>query len=87
MENVSEIKKQGGKDIWLYGGASLIKTFIQENLIDTYRISVHPIALGKGKPLFEDLTERLHLKLVKTHIFRSGVVQLIYEAQTKNEKI
>lgn len=79
VEKVAAIKNQGGKDIWLYGGASLIKTFIQENLIDTYRISVHPIALGNGKPLFEDLKERLHLKLVKTNVFKSGVVQLIYE--------
>ena len=76
---VMEIKKQGGKDIWLYGGASLIKTFIQLDLIDIYRISVHPIALGKGKPLFEDLKERIELRLIKTNIFKSGVVQLIYE--------
>lgn len=76
---VSEIKNQGGKDIWLYGGASLIKTFIQHNLIDVYRISVHPIAIGSGKPLFEDLNERLHLKLMTTNVFKSGVVQLIYE--------
>jgi len=76
---VAEIKKQSGKDIWLYGGASLIKTFIQLNLIDIYRISVHPIALGTGKPLFEDLKNRIELKLLKTNIFKSGVVQLIYE--------
>ncbi|MBK1898034.1 dihydrofolate reductase family protein [Chryseobacterium paridis] len=76
---VSEIKNQEGKDIWLYGGASLIKTFIQHNLIDVYRVSVHPIALGDGKPLFEDLKERLPLKLIKTNVFKSGVVQLIYE--------
>ncbi|MDQ0592782.1 dihydrofolate reductase [Chryseobacterium ginsenosidimutans] len=79
-EKVEEIKKQGGKDIWLYGGASLIKTFIQLNLIDMYRISVHPIALGNGKPLFEDLKEKLNLKLIKTNTFKSGVVQLIYES-------
>lgn len=75
---VAEIKQQSGKDIWLYGGASLIKTFIQLNLIDVYRISVHPLALGTGKPLFEDLKERLSLKLIQTNVFRSGVVQLIY---------
>jgi dihydrofolate reductase len=80
-EKVEEIKKQGGKNIWLYGGASLIKTFINSNLIDVYRISVHPIALGKGKPLFEDLKERLNLKLIKTNTFKSGVVQLIYEPE------
>lgn len=80
---VSEIKNQGGKDIWLYGGASLIKTFIQLNLIDVYRISVHPIVLGSGKPLFEDLKQRLHLKLTKTNVFKSGVVQLIYKPLEK----
>jgi dihydrofolate reductase len=77
--SVNEIKKQPGKDIWLYGGASLIKTFIQLNLIDIYRISVHPTVLGNGKPLFEDLKERIELKLLKTNVFNSGVVQLIYE--------
>ncbi|WP_428230040.1 dihydrofolate reductase family protein [Flavobacterium sp.] len=76
---VNEIKNHSGGDIWLYGGASLIKTFIQLNLIDIYRISVHPIALGSGKPLFEDLKNRIELKLLATNIFKSGVVQLIYE--------
>jgi dihydrofolate reductase len=78
---VAEIKKQGGKDIWLYGGASLVKSFIGLGLIDVYRISVHPIALGSGKPLFEDLKDRLKLKLIQTNMFRSGVVQLIYEPE------
>ncbi|WP_300660140.1 dihydrofolate reductase family protein [Fluviicola sp.] len=76
---VSEIKKRGGKDIWLYGGASLIKTFIQLNLVDTYRISVHPTVLGSGKPLFEEVKNRIELRLLQTHVFKSGVVQLIYE--------
>ncbi|MGJ7029955.1 dihydrofolate reductase family protein [Niabella hirudinis] len=79
VSRVTEIKNQDGGDIWLYGGAGLIKTFIQEGLIDVYRISVHPIALGRGKPLFEALKEPLALRLVKTTTFRSGVVQLIYE--------
>lgn len=78
---VTEIKKRGGKDIWLYGGAGLIKTFIQLNLIDIYRLSVHPVALGSGKPLFENLDTRVNLKLLKANTFTSGVVQLIYEPQ------
>ena len=81
LGKVSEIKDQGGKDIWLYGGAGLITTFIQEGLIDTYRISVHPTVLGSGKPLFEHLKDRLSLKLTGTNVFRSGVVQLIYETE------
>jgi len=78
-QKVNAIKNQTGKDIWLYGGAQLIKTFIELNLVDVYRISVHPIALGQGKPLFENLTDRLNLKLIESKTFQSGVVQLIYE--------
>jgi len=79
LEEVTNIKEQEGKDIWLYGGASLIKTFIQLGLVDIYRISVHPTVLGNGKPLFEGLKERINLTLIKTNTFKSGVVQLIYE--------
>ena len=78
-KKVAEIKQQGGKDIWLYGGAELIKTFINLGLIDVYQVSVHPVALGSGKPLFEDLQKRIGLRLIETNVFRSGVVQLTYE--------
>lgn len=78
--HIAALKNEEGKDIWLYGGASLTKTFIQLGLIDVYRLSVHPIVLGSGKPLFEDLQERLPLQLMTTHVFTSGVVQLIYNS-------
>lgn len=81
VESVEAIKRMDGKDIWLYGGAGLIRTFIEHSLIDTYRLSVHPVALGNGKPLFESMKERLRLKLHKAKTFSSGVVQLIYEPE------
>lgn len=81
ITKVNEIKNQQGKDIWLYGGASLIKTFINLNLIDVYKISVHPIVLGSGKPLFENLSKRIGLKLMDTRVFKSGVVELTYQPE------
>lgn len=78
-DKVTAIKKQPGKDIWLYGGANLIKTFIHSGLIDLYKVSVHPVVLGSGKPLFEDVKERIGLKLINTNVYRSGVVELTYE--------
>ncbi len=81
VSKVNDIKAQPGKGIWLYGGASLIKTFIDLDLIDIYRLSVHPVVLGSGKPLFEDIKQRVNLKLLTVHQFRSGVVQLIYQAK------
>lgn len=82
VSTVNALKQQPGKDIWLYGGAGLITTFIQERLIDTYRISVHPTVLGTGKPLFKNLKDRLNLTLIETNVFRSGVVQLIYATKS-----
>jgi dihydrofolate reductase len=80
-ENVAAIRQQEGRDIWLYGGASLIATFVHLNLIDAYRISVHPTVLGAGKPLFETIKERINLRLTEVNRFRSGVVQMVYENQ------
>ncbi|MBD1397584.1 dihydrofolate reductase [Pontibacter sp. JH31] len=82
-EKIAEMKQQNGKDIWLYGGAKLITTFIQYGLIDIYRISMHPTVLGAGKPLFQELKGRIDLNLTGLNRFKSGVVQLIYEAKSK----
>ncbi|SCT06122.1 dihydrofolate reductase family protein [Staphylococcus caeli] len=78
MSTVNKIKSQCEQDIWLYGGADIITSFIEHNLIDEYRLSVHPVVLGKGKPLFENVQDRLNLTLKQTNIYKSGVVQLIY---------
>jgi dihydrofolate reductase len=78
LEEVNKLKNKPGKDIWLYGGSSLITSFIMLGLVDEFRLSVHPVVLGEGKPLFMDIRERLNLKLVNTRSFSSGVVQLIY---------
>ncbi|MCW3464469.1 dihydrofolate reductase family protein [Chitinophaga nivalis] len=81
VSKVTAIKQENGKDIWLYGGAGLIKTFINLGLIDIYKISVHPVALGSGKPLFEALKGRVGLILTGTRVFKSGVVELTYEPE------
>ncbi len=60
MVSLDEIKAQQTKDIWLYGGSSIITSFINNNLIDEYRLSIHPVVLGSGKPLFEHLTNRVN---------------------------
>ncbi|MFS0861118.1 dihydrofolate reductase family protein [Fredinandcohnia sp. 179-A 10B2 NHS] len=78
LEEVTKLKNKPGKDIWLYGGASLITTFINLGLVDEFRLSVHPVVLGEGKPLFIDIKQRVNLKLVDSRRFSSGVVQLIY---------
>lgn len=78
LNEVTRIKNMPGKDIWLYGGASIITTFISLGLVDEFRLSVHPVVLGEGQPLFKDIQDRINLKLIQTNSYSSGVVQLIY---------
>ena len=78
-EEVMKIKKQPGKDIHLFGGASLVTTFVNADLIDEYHLAVHPIILGAGKPLFIDIKERKNLKLIDTNTYSTGLVMMRYE--------
>lgn len=78
-EEVSELKQQTGKDI-LVGSRSLIVTLLNLNLIDEFQLCVQPIIAGKGLPLFENINDRIELRLLKTKTFTSsGSVLFYYE--------
>ncbi len=83
-EKVRAIRKEEGKDVWLFGGADLTTTFIHAGLVDQLQLSVHPLLLGKGKPLFIDVEERIHLKLMHTQTYATGLVQLWYQLDKKS---
>jgi dihydrofolate reductase len=76
---VLELKQQSGKDIFI-GSRSLILHLMKLNLIDEYQLCVHPVIVGNGLPLFENINDRTILKLIKTKIFSSGAVTLYYES-------
>ena len=78
VEAVNKIKTEPGKDIWLFGGASLVTAFMQNDLLDELMLSVHPILLGSGKPLFQNIKERTKLELTNFQNFSTGLVQLFY---------
>ena len=77
-EKVEKIKNEPGRDIWLFGGASLTTSLLNLNLIDEMRLAVHPIILGSGKPLFIDIKNRVPLHLMDTKTYSSGLVRLTY---------
>jgi dihydrofolate reductase len=58
IEEVDAIKQQPGKNIWLYGGASLTTGFINHQLVDEMWLGLVPVVLGSGKPLFQNIRER-----------------------------
>ncbi|MGV3588389.1 MAG: dihydrofolate reductase family protein [Adhaeribacter sp.] len=78
-EIMNQIQQQPGKDIWLFGGADLTTAFLNANLIDELQLSIHPIVLGQGKPLFVNIAERKYFRLTNTKTYESGLLQAFYE--------
>lgn len=78
-EEVYKLKQQPGQDILVCGSGQLVHTLMQHDLIDEYRIMVHPVVLGSGKRLIKDGSEMKVLRLVDTKIFGSGIVVLYYQ--------
>lgn len=78
IEKVLELKQQEGKSI-LAGSRSLIIQLLNSNLIDEFQICVHPVIEGKGLRLFDQIKDRIMLKLIKTKTLASGATVFYYE--------
>lgn len=74
-EEIPELKREPGKDMVVFGGASFARSLAAHDLIDEYRINVHPVALGDGLPLLPDL---LRLELVCSSAWTDGTVTHTY---------
>ena len=77
-EKVLELKQQSGKDISV-GSRSLIIQLLNSNLIDEFQICIHPVIEGKGLKLFDQIRDRIMLKLIKTKTLKPGLTVLYYE--------
>lgn len=77
-EEVRKIKQDTGKDIWLFGGAILTSSLMNLGLVDEIILAMHPIILGRGKPLFSQVTNRVPLTLLYSKQYSSGLVTLAY---------
>jgi dihydrofolate reductase len=75
---IEKIKKQKGKDIWLFGGAGLTTSLLNLGLVDEISLAVHPIILGAGKPLFHNIQNKLPLRLLDSKAYSTGLVALTY---------
>jgi dihydrofolate reductase len=82
-DEVTKLKNASGQDILMYGSSSLVRSLIQHDLIDEYRLLVYPIVLGTGQHFFKD-ESYAKLKLVEAKPFASGVVSLVYQPAPKD---
>jgi dihydrofolate reductase len=69
---ISRLKAQGGRDMYVFGSADLSTTFINDNLFDEYRIGIVPVILGSGSPLFKQGISSKNLSLLSTQQLSSG---------------
>lgn len=72
------LKNIPGKDIWLFGGASLNEALMKAGLVDELWLSVHPILLGAGRQLFTGQNHRSQLTLLESKTYETGLVSLRY---------
>lgn len=78
VADIQRLKAEDGLPINALGGASFASSLIAAHLVDEFRLSVHPIVLGQGLPIFADLEKPVHLKLTDLKQFDTGVVVKTY---------
>jgi dihydrofolate reductase len=75
---LQQLKDQDGKDVLIYGSASIVQQLTNLKLIDEYQVLVHPVLLGGGKALFANIPDKHSLQLVNSRQLSSGVMVLTY---------
>jgi dihydrofolate reductase len=75
---ITQLKAQTGGDIEVYGSATLVQTLMKHDLVDEYRIAVHPVVLGRGTTLFPQDGISASLQLASAGTLDTGVVNLTY---------
>ncbi|MGH2655771.1 MAG: dihydrofolate reductase family protein [Actinomycetota bacterium] len=76
---VGALKEEDGKDLQVIGSGNLVRSLIQHELVDAYRLMIHPLVIGSGKRLFAEGGPRIPLRLVDSIISSTGVLILTYE--------
>jgi len=79
LAEITRLKEQPGREIQIEGSATLVESLMKADLIDEYRLLVHPIIAGKGKRFFKEGMVTGGLKLIKTQPLDKGVLVLYYE--------
>lgn len=78
IEFTRKLKEKRAKNIWLVGGGEINGIMLEAGLIDEVIISVHPVVLGKGIPLFSNVNSLKKMKFVSMESYPSGLVQMKY---------
>jgi dihydrofolate reductase len=78
VEEITKLKAQDGKPIVAHGGAGFARSLVAAGLVDLYALLVHPVAVGKGLPLFSDFAAPRTFRLMSSTSFPRGSVAQVY---------
>lgn len=78
IEKISKLRKENGKDIWLVGGGKLITMLLNEDMVDEMIITIIPVIIGSGIPLFPNKPKESQWELQDCMSYKNGVVQTKY---------
>ena len=76
-----KLKREKGKDILVMGGGELAKSLFEANVIDEIGLSIHPVLLGSGIPLFLPMERQIDLELLECKTFKNGCVLVTYRVK------
>ena len=79
VSEIRKMKNESGPGMAILGSGSIIQQLALADVIDEYQMIVDPVALGKGRTMFDGISETLNLRLTKTRTFGNGKVYLCYE--------
>ena len=79
VAEIRGLKRQGGRNMFVFGSANLSAALIEHGLFDEYRLGIAPALLGRGSPLFGPSSIRLRLKLLEARPLSNGCLILRYE--------
>ena len=86
-KEINKLKQQPGKNISVGGSPTLVRSLLQEGLLDEFKLMIHPVVVGKGKRLFTENVDLQRLKLVDSKVTGTGVVIVTYQpAKSENER-
>ncbi len=74
---LEKLRSEERKNIWICGGADLVRQIMYKDMIDQYYISVIPTLLGSGIRLFGNMEKEIKLKLQRTQTY-NGITDLVY---------
>jgi dihydrofolate reductase len=80
-EEITKLKQQSGQDLVIFGSPGLARNLMPLGLIDAYRLTINPVILGRGMPVFQGLEDKIDLQLVSSKTLNSGVIVAYYETK------